>query len=279
MNFLFWNIKREYKGNDKGLLLTALCHIIDEQSIDIVALAEYSKYLDQLNSKLVGEKGFTLLEKRSEKEAKVVVFYRAENVRVTIQQDMEYSSALKFISLKTGIEINGFYCHLRSQLYGSRNTMDSIAEDYIEEVVKYENEIGNRLTFICGDFNMNPFEAGMVGAKCFHSLMDAKLVARREQRQFNSKNYFTFYNPMWGLSGDLIEGKAPGTYFRNTSNSDEYFWYILDQVIIRPSLIEYFEPSKLKILSKGKDYDLMTRNKTISGKYSDHLPICFTLNF
>ena len=60
--------------------------------------------------------------------------------------------------------------------------------------------------------------------------------------------------------------------------TNEYFWYIFDQVIIRPSLLDDFDNTKLRILTKGKTYDLLVNNGSIDLKYSDHLPISFTIN-
>ena len=279
MNILFWNIRRDRKGDDGGLLLSALCNIIDEESIDVVALAEYNMYIEQLISRLVAEKGFTHLAKRSEKDDKVVVFYRKDKVRVAIREEMEYTTALQFQSVGSEISINGFICHLKSKLHSSERAQDLIAQHYMEEVVDYEIRTRNNKTFICGDFNMSPFEMNMISANCFHAIMDAKWVSRNPSREVDKRKYFTFYNPMWGLAGDVGKGEVPGSYFYHKSNPDEYFWHIFDQVIIRPSLIEYFDSSKLKILSEGENYNLMTKNNIISGKYSDHLPICFTLNF
>ena len=109
--------------------------------------------------------------------------------------------------------------------------------------------------------------------------MDADVVRNYPSRNFNRKTYTTFYNPMWGLSGDLGRGDASGTYYGNQYETNEYFWYMFDQIIIRPSLLNYFDSSKLRIVAKGETYSLVDDQARIQSRYSDHLPIRFTLNF
>src|SRR5258708_10996591 len=51
-----------------------------------------------------------------------------------------------------------------------------------------------------------------------------------------------------------------------------YFWNTFDQVMLRPSLIDYFEEDGLKVITEVRGESLLERGR-ISTRYFDHLPI------
>lgn len=279
MNFLFWNIRGRDIREGGRYLLSALHSIIEEESIDVVALAEYEEYSEQLDAELVYKKRFTRLKNPSGIQEKVELFYNPQKVAIKIKHNKDNTTALQLIGTESGMTLNGFFCHLPSKLRRQPADQRDIANDFMDEVRTYEKQESNDKTFICGDFNMCPYEEGMINSKCFHSIMDADVVRNYPSRNFNRKTYTTFYNPMWGLSGDLGRGDASGTYYGNQYETNEYFWYMFDQIIIRPSLLNYFDSSKLRIVAKGETYSLVDDQARIQSRYSDHLPIRFTLNF
>ena len=278
MNFLFWNIKGRSIA-DGMPLLGVLQKIVRAESIDLIALAEYKEYSEQLDSALVSNNTFTRLKKLSSKIEKVDVFYDPQKIEVNIAQNNELSTALRIKSKETGVNINGFFCHLPSKIHRNADEQREYAIDYMEEVVSYEEQTSCNKTFICGDFNMSPYEEGMVCSRGFHSIMDANVTRKYPSRNVNKKQYSTFYNPMWGLVGDLGRGDVAGSYYYNGYKSSEYFWYMYDQVILRPSLLDYFDNSKLRVITQGESYNLLDNKSKINTIYSDHLPISFTLNF
>lgn len=129
-------------------------------------------------------------------------------------------------------------------------------------------------TFILGDFNMNPFENGMIAASAFHSVPCEK-IASSGQRIITGREHKYFYNPMWNLFGDWDEN--PGTYFHASSEQVVFYWNILDQVILRPSITKYFVKKSLNIIQTIDGISLISD----SGRpnLSDHLPIFFEFNF
>lgn len=279
MNFLFWNIKGRTVNTAGAPLLDVLQQIIEAESIDLIALAEYREYSDLLEATLVKNNKFVRLKKLSSKIEKVDVFFDPQKIEVDIAQNNELSTALRIKSKETGISINGFFCHLPSKLFRNADEQREYAIDYMEEVVAYEEQMSSDKTFICGDFNMSPYEEGMVCSKGFHSIMDANVTKEYPSRTVNNKSYSTFYNPMWGLVGDLGKGEVAGSYYYKGSKSSEYFWYMFDQVILRPSLLDYFDNSKLRVVTQDESYNLLDDKSKINPIYSDHLPISFVLNF
>ena len=81
---------------------------------------------------------------------------------------------------------------------------------------------------------------------------------------------------MWNLLGDKCNGK-PGTYYYSGSKLMEYFWHMFDQVLIRPALIGDFAFDKLKIIESSGNISLLAENGLPDKKFSDHLPIFFSL--
>ena len=117
MNFLFWNIKGRTINTAGAPLLDVLQQIIEAESIDLIALAEYREYSDLLEATLVKNNKFVRLKKLSSKIEKVDVFFDPQKIEVDIAQNNELSTALRIKSKETGISINGFFCHLRECIF------------------------------------------------------------------------------------------------------------------------------------------------------------------
>lgn len=279
MNFLFWNIRGNSKSCNKPLLLATLSRIINEESVDVLALTEYEGFGDSLTDELRTTNVSARLENPTGVQDSVIMYYNPERIHMSIAQNNTYTTPITITNIASEAQINAFFCHLPSKLLKTPSDQRDYASDFIEEVLDFEKHVGSNNTLICGDFNMCPFEEGMINSKGFHSIMDASITNRNPQRSVNKKLYSTFYNPMWGLIGDLGKGEVSGTYYSNKNRTNEYFWYMLDQVIVRPSLLNSFDSSKLRVISKGCTYDLLTNQSGINKKISDHLPIFFTLIF
>jgi hypothetical protein len=148
-----------------------------------------------------------------------------------------------------------------------------------------EIDAGHSRTVLFGDFNMNPFEAGMISFKGGFAAMSTRDLASRhsEDGPLGSKR---FYNPSWSRLGRELP-EAPGThYFKNVSKPLNLFWHHLDQVLVRPALFEVdaFPDEKFQILtsvpdSEGGPVDLVrSTGKHWDTLHSDHLPIVFKLD-
>lgn len=144
-----------------------------------------------------------------------------------------------------------------------------------QDIRHRENETGINRTIVVGDFNMNPFDAGVIGAQALHAVM-TKQLARRGERDVHGRPYKFFYNPMWQFFGDRTAG-PPGTYYLRSSKPGQLFWNIYDQVIVSPSLMDSI--SDVQILDTDGSASLLTRNGLPSETMgSDHLPILFKID-
>ncbi len=144
-------------------------------------------------------------------------------------------------------------------------------------IAEAESGVGHMNTVFVGDFNMNPFEEGVIGAFGFHAVM-SRTIAKKQKRTVKRIKYPFFYNPMWNLFGDKTGGPL-GTYYRWGSNPIEYFWHIFDQVLIRPDLLERFHDGDLEIVtSDGTNSFIFHDGIPDTNNASDHLPLVFKLS-
>jgi hypothetical protein len=148
---------------------------------------------------------------------------------------------------------------------------------YSDKIKFMEWKIGHSRTIFVGDLNTNPFEQGNISASGLHGTM-SKTIANKKARTIQGKEYPFFYNPMWNLLGD-VNSKTPGTFYRQNAEHVEFFWYMLDQVLIRPDLLDRFKNENLSILTTDGENSFLNENgipdKSIA---SDHLPLLFKLD-
>ncbi len=92
---------------------------------------------------------------------------------------------------------------------------------------------------------------------------------------------------MWNLFGDYNFAekteKPSGTYYLKNPDSEQFFWNILDGVLLRPAMMDTLLIDSLKIIYELENIKLINNkldknNSFINDKYSDHLPVTFTLN-
>jgi endonuclease/exonuclease/phosphatase (EEP) superfamily protein YafD len=146
-----------------------------------------------------------------------------------------------------------------------------------DDIRRIEESTGHQKTVLVGDFNMNPFETGVVSAAGMHAVMDRK-VAQRGNRIVQEREYPFFYNPMWSLFGDATRGPA-GTFYHPRAEHKVYFWNMFDQVLVRPALLERFRFDDLAIIDHTGEQSLLTDTGIPDRKLgSDHLPILFRLS-
>ncbi len=148
----------------------------------------------------------------------------------------------------------------------------------VEDLELEEGRETNRGLVVIGDFNMTPFDPGLVSGHGFHALMTRELANRRSQRTVQGRRCRrTFFNPMWEFLTD--RGQAPaGTYYRHDAVYHNHYWYTLDQVLVRPELAS--KVARVAIV----DHDGIDPLTVPGGGWpdrtdgSDHLPILVTLD-
>jgi hypothetical protein len=272
MKIAFWNI-------NKKNLSDLLVDFVKENEIDVLLLAETGDgtvVLDFIKKQKKMNPGKRFSEISN---AKVFVLssYSEENFKI---KPSKFSSRWNgyTITIPTIIKFNLFCVHFPSKVNWSAESLALECVNLSREIEEFENETGIFETIVIGDFNMNPYENGLVAANGLHALPDINyLLKKSEGRVVNGIKYKYFYNPMWNHFGD---GELPlGTYYYRESGHISQEWNIYDQVIYRPSFDERIKKNSLKIIFQIQTENLLDAMKRPDKEnYSDHLPILIEIN-
>lgn len=243
-----------------------LTNLIIENDIDIAVLAEYSDDINKLLTEISAQsKNMQSFFTSGCKRIKMIG--SIENVQPAWQGSHSSIQIVNDKFILCGV-------HLISKVTSDNNEQRQIRiQRIIEEIQKSEKAIGSDFSIIVGDFNLEPYELGMVGAPYFHSIPIYE-ESTRKFREVAEEKYYMFYNPMWNFLGDFK--KPYGTYYYNQGTACTY-WSILDQVIIRPSVREKFIDESLKIITETQQYNLLDSHGHPNQNISDHLPIIFEI--
>lgn len=272
MNYLFWNTREVKEINPN--INPILKDLIIENKCDMVILAEYKSDINELLKSLEGENvNMYKIKQIACKRIHIITKFIPERIEHLPESD-KYT--IKKVPHNNLDSITVACVHLPSKKNSDSHTHITEIGYLIKDIREYEIEENDNNTIIVGDFNLNPFEDEMVSALGCHAV-SSKKEAIKISRIIQGREYFMFYNPMWNLLGDIES--PPGTYYYDKESYIRPYWYILDQVIIRPSIIAHFNDNALKIITKTKNFDLSKDNyKPHKDSISDHFPIYFEIN-
>ncbi len=268
----FWNINVKDLSDN-------IIDLVNEQQIDILVLAEAQDktIIDFLSkSKLIhvqrpfkqissGEK-LTVLSSLSPTTflSKNSLF---NSPRWTIYQ----------IEIPTVIRFNLASVHFHSKVNWSRESLALECVNFSRDISIVESKTGCYETILIGDFNMNPFEDGLVASNGLNAIQDLNYVVKRPiGRNIDGVDYKYFYNPMWNFFGDF---KKPfGTHYCRPAGHISQEWNIYDQVMFRGTIKKYLDTSYVNIIDEIAG-DKLTKSFSRPDKknYSDHLPITLKL--
>jgi hypothetical protein len=264
MTFLFWNLAGK-----------PLSRIVAQYRVDVLMLAECEIPQEELNRDITEAGGCTF--------STVPCFSRA--VTVLTRFNAKFLKPVhehhRFSILH--LDHPGYRDLLLAAVHLPSKVRSSDADQAFEcgpiarDIEEQERKLGHDRTVLAGDLNMNPFEEGVVAASGFHGVM-ARQVAQKGSRTVNGRQYPFFYNPMWSRMGDDSIG-PPGTQYYSASGHVNYFWNTFDQVLMRPSVMEFFQGDELRVVTEIRNKSLLLPDGRPNAKaFSDHLPISFKLN-
>jgi hypothetical protein len=267
MNILFWNINRKSLSGE-------LRSLSQECDADIIILAESplsdASVLKTLN---VNRKRKYLLPLNLSNYLNIYARINREAVQPVTDSG---GIAIRHITPPLGLDFILVAVHLPSKLHLDPVDHSLLSVRLSNAIYEAESRVGHERTMVIGDFNMNPFEDGLVSADGLHAVMD-RTTAMRETRTVQGEQKRFFYNPMWSRLGDLSKG-PPGTYHYTGSGQVCFFWNTFDQVLLRPSLLKYFSEEDLKVITKFNGTNLLSKvGRPDKSKFSDHLPIFIKL--
>lgn len=266
ITFLTWNIHKED-------CLQPLKEIIRDFEVDILLLNE-SLLDDTQIYQETGLKRIVSSHKKCKLYSKLpaTAFYLHND---TISEEILFSC----LKIKNDtILVAGV--HLPSKLWRNEVTQGEISTDCMRDLNQQQATLNSVQTIIFGDFNMNPFDIGMIKPTGFNSVSDK--VTAKKIRKFNKRFYERFYNPTVSLLGDFIPAmgtqKVTGTYYlKSLSNVNERHWNMLDNVLLKGKIIDTLDLTTIQIIQQTNSCKLVDidKNKIF---FSDHLPLLFKLN-
>jgi hypothetical protein len=270
MRILFWNTK----GLDNAPLLATLAR---EQRADLLILAEPGTDLISLLTELNTQEHRQFFPDSSlGLSERLQIFYRYDPSAIRIVRDT-FDVAVRNIATPLHASVLLVAVHLPSKLYQKPEDQLISAPRFARIVAESEDQVGHTRTVAIGDFNMSPFEDGIVGAEGFHAIMDRR-IALRNTRTVHGQTYRFFYNPMWATLGDRA-GQPPGSYYYDSGAYINHFWHTFDQVLVRPELLEDLVPERdVRILSRANGTSLVRESDGRPDRQiSDHLPVLLNL--
>jgi hypothetical protein len=276
LNILFWNFR--CAEADPGVIAArvALYH-----KVDVLALAESTAHPERLLDRL--REGDSRFDRPIDPHHRVQFFTRfpAKHLELFRYDDRLDLRRLRLPGRK---EILLGAIHF----YDPRNFANPDARysrclSVRQTMRDAERDAGHRRTILMGDFNMNPFDKGMIDPNIgFGAVMNRDLASRLSAGEDTPPR---FYNPLWARLGRRLP-EPPGTfYWKNVADPLNTFWHYLDQVLIRPALLDAFEDESLRILTSipgpspsGGTIELIhSARKHWVVRISDHLLILFRL--
>lgn len=265
MKCIFWNVNRKESINH------ILADVIEENNLDLLALAEYADKEHELLSQL-NARGINFYYIPQINCDRIHLFCRFKPSQIKAYNESGFYTAKGVPHAELGY-LTFVFVHLSSKLYnGDESEQLHYSMHLRMDIENIEKDVKSEKTIVVGDFNMNPFESGMLSATGLHAF-PTKFEASKNSRTVKEIKYKMFYNPMWSFLGDLT---TPfGTYHYNAGKFLQTYWHLFDQVLIRPALLNYVDVKNVEILTVIKETKLVNSRKTPS--VSDHLPIFFEI--
>lgn len=265
--FLFWNINRK---SLEGLLLL----LLEEHLPDLVILAECEIPAAVLRVKLGQQRvHYRVLE--DDPSPRLTFLSRLPKRAIRLVSD-NGGIAIRRILPPVGEEMLLVAVHLGSKLHLESNEQGLLATRMPQLIDDAEKKVKHGRTIVLGDFNMDPFEIGLVSSESLHAVMDRR-VASGQARTVQGRSRQFFYNPMWNFMGDASAG-PPGTYFYGGSAPVTHFWHTFDQVLIRPELLSNFKDENVSVLTRVGGTSLLDeKGRPDTANASDHLPLLFKI--
>jgi hypothetical protein len=273
-NFGFWNVNSlRNLETDRREISQCAADLALERHLDVLFLIECAIPVESLMAAFKGRASYYPIS--CGKRFKVFATFDPKFMQLLEQPVTNDRFDIWHLTLPLQEDV------LLSVVHGldKRNNSPEKQELFLQQVVAalsyFENKIGHDRSIVLGDFNANPFDSPVASALGMNAVI-SQAIAQGDARRILSRSYRYFYNPMWNLLGDAVRGSAPATYYYRGSDTNELYWHMLDQVLIRPSLLNRFDIAALDIVTAVRTKQLTRANGTPdSTRFSDHLPVVF----
>jgi hypothetical protein len=297
LTILFWNMggvlpagtDPQVADQQKDRLLSAVGNLVRRHEVDLLLVAECPVGQEEMLGS-INKENTTPFQKPDPRSMcdRVKIYSRFPARFLSLFAGSESARyTCRHLRLPDKPEILLFVVHLGSKLYKSDESQTLAAPRFHQVIRLAERRARHERTILVGDFNLNPFDPAMVGAEGLNAVMTREL-ALRKTRTVDALQYPFFYNPMWGLFGDATheiyppghaDHEPPGTCYFPARESRWYYWNMLDQVLLRPTLLPMFRNRDLRVLTTdGYTSFLHQTGLPDRENFSDHLPLLFHLH-
>jgi Endonuclease/Exonuclease/phosphatase family len=265
---MFWNVGRAGNG-------AAIGHLCRQHDIDILLLAEADVPSAQLTTEINDASAATrMLWELPHLGSRVRALTRYAPGYVAPVFDDGHVKMLH-LHPPIGVPLLIVAAHLPSKLWADIDDQKYRIRRLRQDIAAAEIRLGHQNTIVIGDLNVDPFEDAITAADGLHGVMD-KQLAVRPARTVQGRAWDYFYNPMWSRLGDDSIGPA-GTYWRAGSGLVSNVWNTFDQVLLRPGLLPYYDPTHLIVPEQAGEQQILRFGKTSGVGLSDHLPVVIGL--
>ncbi|MEH7164405.1 endonuclease/exonuclease/phosphatase family protein [Priestia megaterium] len=289
LSIFFWNIygsgSQKTKPEDFKHTIKAIRDLTTLHQFDIIILSECPdnevRDLIELELKKIDDN----YKNYSQFGSRLVTYHKIKSA----SEIRDYKLITKFtIPFERKLMIVGLHLHGRNQGLSDLDLYDEAAT-YKKAIMALAVQEETDDIIVVGDFNMDPFERGLVYRKNFNATFLKQVANGTTPEEETAENlvleedpnkYPYFYNPSWHLHGNLFSN-IPGTFYTRTSQN-KIIYHMLDQVLVSPSLIDNFDFENFEIISEyiyNEENISLVSNHGIPKKklYSDHLPIRFVI--
>ena len=177
MKFLYWNVKEKSIQS----IVVELAH---QYELDVIILSEckfsLDEFLVELNTPVTRKYGLPV-----NPVPDPIIVSRLPRASFKLILDRPGISVRRLVP-PIGPDILMFAVHLSSKLYQDKDDQTLFCTRLARYIDTEEKKIGHRRTLVVGDLNMNPFEAGVVGAEGLHGVM-ARTIAQKESRKVSDE--------------------------------------------------------------------------------------------
>lgn len=268
IKILFWNLKKKD-------LSQVVFNLVEENCIDILALVDMdSIYNDRLLHCL--NKNDNLWVQSAIKPEGNIAAYAKKDISIIPFEENKHYSVYKIKTSSNLLLLT--VLHFPSAMYQDEGRRSAFAQNINQQLVRLEEEAFDNNEYksiVIGDFNLQPFSFGVSDALAFNATM-SKEKAKKINRKMDGIDCYYYYNPTRKLYAGKNE--AQGSYYcDNDQQGKSMFWYMFDEVLIRPALINAFNDDYFSIVTTQNGEKMANSNGIYGNIFSDHLPIKFEI--
>jgi hypothetical protein len=257
-------------------LFSPIISLILENDIDILALVE-GENLDKNHLIIeLGKLGHKWKQVKVLSNDNICLFAK-KNIKITAKKEEDDNfSCYKVWSADEWFLL--FVLHLDSAMFKDEDARSRRAIS-LSNVMRRVEEISFKKddyrSIVVGDFNLQPYSAGIAGIDGFNATMSC-IKAKEKYRLVKGNVRWFYFNPTWNVMGKNTN--VQGSYYNNNDQKDlSMYWYNFDEVLIRPYFVDKFQWDSFKVIEKTAKYDFI-KGKLINKKeFSDHLPLVFEI--